>query len=121
MEREQLLLERKTGKRARTYLLWPMRLVVYGGTFVFVAFLLAPRLTSYIAILIGGLLAASSIVLETWLTAHLRARKTREVGIWRLLFIDKLLSRPGEAYVDQKPQHLGRQSERPVLKEGSEL
>jgi len=87
-----------------------MRFVVFGGAFVLVWRVIYVQLSGGLGLLLGALLAASAIVLEIWLTSKLGGRSLRDVVTWRLLFIDRLLSRPGEAIVDQ-PQSQVRGSE----------
>jgi hypothetical protein len=96
---EQRLLERH--RRRFEGWLWPMRLLVFVGTFFAWYELLLTKTPIATALLSGAALAAAAITIEVGLTAWLRRQHPREVAIWRLLIIDRLLSNAGEALADQ--------------------
>ena len=89
-------------------LLWPMRFTVLGGTFIVWYELVAPATATIPALAIGAAFAAAAILLEVYLTALLRHSSFRNIAVWRILIADRLLSNPGEAFVDQpRPQMPG--------------
>lgn len=110
-------------RKRSTRVLWPMRAVVLVGAFVLCVYVVYPGLGDPIAgLLVSAVLAAAAISLEVLLTARVREQSLRDIVIWRLVMLDKLMSKPGESMADQQSPSAfeapAQQPERPRLHAG---
>jgi hypothetical protein len=86
------------------YLIWPLRLVVYGAGFFLALKVVGPRFSGPETFLVGGPIAAAVIAFEIWVTARARGETVESVTKRRVLAVDHLLSRPGESMASQLEQ-----------------
>jgi hypothetical protein len=91
---EQPRLRRR--RRNIEFLIWPMRALVVVGVFYIYFKLIFQHHQTTMSLPVGAVLAAAVIVVESYLTARIRARSLRDIWAWRLLVLDHFLARPGD-------------------------
>lgn len=83
----------------RSFVLWLIRLVLYGsGAYIALSKLLPLGLAGTLA---GAVLAAAVILADLAISARLRGRSVEETALLRVLATDRILSRDGESLAER--------------------